>query len=148
VHTGLSRIEFPRRISRDGRGGAGLPPGAIRGDSGVGADWLGGTAGAGASSRNDDGRRRSSMGTATGCPFLSWPGMPMRICASRVESWFGLSRRVARCVASRAAGDGGRGAGFIVCATCSGIVGMFTDEITGSTPRQQSYSNAPVHVLW
>jgi hypothetical protein len=58
--------------------------------------------------------------------------MPIRIFASRVLSWFGFSRRVARWAASRAPGDGGRGAGFIVCATASGIVGMFTDEITAS----------------
>lgn len=35
-------------------------------------------------------------------------------------------------MASRCEGEGGRGAGFMVCATARGIVGMLHDEITGS----------------
>jgi len=34
-------------------------------------------------------------------------------------------------VASRAVGDGGRGAGFIACATIKGMVGMLHDDTTG-----------------
>jgi hypothetical protein len=34
-------------------------------------------------------------------------------------------------VASRAPGEGGRGAGFIACATVRGIVGMLHEEMTG-----------------
>jgi hypothetical protein len=39
---------------------------------------------------------------------------------------------MARCVAARAVGDGGRGAGFMACATAKGIVGTFTEDTTGS----------------
>jgi hypothetical protein len=53
--------------------------------------------------------------------------------ASRLDSWLGLSRRRAFCVASRAVGDGGRGDGFIACATIRGIVGILQDDMTGST---------------
>ena len=34
-------------------------------------------------------------------------------CASHEDSWFGVSRPKAFCVAARAVGDGGRGAGFM-----------------------------------
>ena len=34
-------------------------------------------------------------------------------------------------MASRAVGEGGRGAGFIVCATAKGIVGMLHEDTTG-----------------
>jgi hypothetical protein len=61
----------------------------------------------------------------------SGEGSPMRIRASRFESWLGFSRRIAFWVASRAVGEGGRGAGFIACATLRGIVGMLHDETTG-----------------
>jgi hypothetical protein len=38
---------------------------------------------------------------------------------------------MARCVAARAVGDGGRGAGFMACATANGMVGTFTEDTTG-----------------
>ena len=34
-------------------------------------------------------------------------------------------------MASRAVGEGGRGAGFIVCATAKGIVGILHEDTTG-----------------
>lgn len=40
-------------------------------------------------------------------------------------------------MASRAVGDGGRGAGFMACATTRGIVGILHDEMTGSTERKK-----------
>ena len=57
---------------------------------------------------------------------------PMRTWASRVLSWLVFSRRRAFWVAARCVGEGGRGAGFIAWATCRGIVGMLTDDTTGS----------------
>jgi hypothetical protein len=57
--------------------------------------------------------------------------MPIKISASRVDSWFVFSRLIARCVAALACGDGGRGAGFIACATDRGIVGTLTEDTTG-----------------
>ena len=70
-------------------------------------------------------------------PALASPllGKPINTRASRLESWLGFSRRRAFCVASRAPGDGGRGAGFIVWATARGIVGMLQDETTGPKAR-------------
>ena len=77
-------------------------------------------------------RLSPSMGAVSVSP-PSWSLVsPMRMRASRVDSWFGFSRRRAFCVAARWVGDGGRGAGFMVCATARGIVGMLQDEITGS----------------
>jgi hypothetical protein len=38
---------------------------------------------------------------------------------------------MARWVAARAVGDGGRGAGFIAWATARGIVGTLTEDTTG-----------------
>ena len=61
----------------------------------------------------------------------------MRIRASRVESWFGFSRRNAFCVAARAVGEGGLGAGFIACATVSGMVGILTEDTTGSVSKKR-----------
>ena len=43
----------------------------------------------------------------------------------------GAPARIARCTASRCVGEGGRGAGFIACATVSGMVGRLADEMTG-----------------
>ena len=40
---------------------------------------------------------------------------------------------MARCVAARAFGDGGRGAGFMAWATAKGIVGTLTEDTTGPT---------------
>lgn len=57
---------------------------------------------------------------------------PIKICASRVDNWFGSPRRRAFCVAARAVGEGGRGAGFIACATVRGIVGILHEDTTGS----------------
>ena len=57
---------------------------------------------------------------------------PIKISASRVESWFVFSRLIARCVAALAPGDGGRGAGFIAWATARGMVGTLTEDTTGS----------------
>jgi hypothetical protein len=68
-------------------------------------------------------------------PF-SEDGRPMRTRASRDESWLGFSRRSAFCIAARAVGDGGLGAGFIACATVSGIVGMLTEDTTGSVQKE------------
>lgn len=67
------------------------------------------------------------------CPLLGGVvgAMLIRISASRVESWFVFSRRIARWVAARAVGDGGRGAGFIAWATDRGIVGTLTEDTTG-----------------
>jgi hypothetical protein len=42
-----------------------------------------------------------------------------------------FSRRVARWVAARAVGDGGRGAGFMAWATARGMVGTLTEDTTG-----------------
>jgi len=64
-------------------------------------------------------------------------GSPIRMRASRLDSWLGFSRRSAFCVASRAVGDGGRGEGFIACATIRGIVGILQDDMTGSTPHRR-----------
>ncbi len=54
----------------------------------------------------------------------------MSTLASRVDrppaSW-----REALWAAAIAVGEGGRGAGFMACATIKGIVGMLQDEITG-----------------
>lgn len=38
-------------------------------------------------------------------------------------------------MAARAAGDGGRGTGFMAWATTSGMVGILHEEITGSRSR-------------
>lgn len=68
-------------------------------------------------------------------PFLrsSEDGRPMRIQASPLDSWFGFSLLKAFCVASRAVGEGGRGAGFTAWATSNVIVAIIlTDDMTGS----------------
>ena len=113
-----------RRDSLDGRGGALLklfaPPCPF---SLVSAGWFA--------------KKDSSLTRSLSCPSstrvaLSEDGSPMRMRASRVESWLGFSRRSAFCVAARAVGEGGLGAGFIACATVSGIVGMLTEDTTGS----------------
>lgn len=57
-------------------------------------------------------------------------GNPMRMRASRLESWFGFSRLYDFWVAARCVGEGGLGAGFMACATVSGMVGMLQDETT------------------
>ena len=51
---------------------------------------------------------------------------------SRTDGSLVFSRRRALCVAARAEGDGGRGAGFIAWATTKGIVGILHEDITGS----------------
>jgi hypothetical protein len=74
-----------------------------------------------------------SVNTASNL-VLSFPSsleIPISTRASRLESWLGFSRRIAFCVAARWVGDGGRGAGFIACATTRGMVEMFTDDMTG-----------------
>ena len=79
--------------------------------------------------------KKESRRARSPSPFvvgLSLPAMPMRICASLLDNWFGLSRRWARWVAALAVGEGGRGEGFIACATGRGIVGMLLDDTTGS----------------
>lgn len=70
-------------------------------------------------------RVRSSF-EVTENPFI------IRTLASRVDSWLGFSRRRAFCVAARAVGEGGRGAGFMAWATMRGIVGILQEETTGS----------------
>ena len=54
---------------------------------------------------------------------------------SRVDSCSVFSRRSALCVAARAEGEGGRGAGFMACATTRGIVGILQEDTTGSRGR-------------
>ena len=109
-----------RRSSRDGRGGAGLLGDVDfwMGDSGSLVETV-------SFVKNDSSLVRS--------PFWFLLGIPMRsTCASRLDSWFGFSLRSAFCVASRAVGEGGRGAGFIACATVKGMVGMLHEDMTGS----------------
>jgi hypothetical protein len=67
-------------------------------------------------------------------------GMPIKISASRVDSWFVFSRLMARCVAARAFGDGGRGAGFIAWATARGMVGTLTEDTTGPACARKIHS--------
>lgn len=100
-------------MSRDGRGGTGA--GAL----------LSGSIG----SKNVSKRPLSSFGCNTP---VSDAGSPMSTRASLLESWLGFSLRRAFCVAARAEGEGGRGAGFIACATVRGIVGILQDDTTGS----------------
>ena len=87
------------------------------------------------------------------CPLsmrvaLSEDGSPMRMRASRVESWLGFSRRSAFCVAARAVGDGGLGAGFIACATVSGMVGMLTEDTTGSVKACGHWRQSQGRRVW
>lgn len=57
-------------------------------------------------------KKESSL--ARSVPPFSLAVTPMsNTCASRWVSWFGFSGRIAFCVAARAPGDGGLGAGFI-----------------------------------
>jgi hypothetical protein len=120
-----------RRVSLDGRGGALLefivvaPPCPF---SLVSAGWFA--------------KKDSSLTRSLSCPSsvrvaLSEDGSPMRMRASRVESWLGFSRRSAFCVAARAVGEGGLGPGFIACATVSGMVGMLTEDTTGSVKAHE-----------
>lgn len=109
-------IVLSRRCSLEGRGGAG--------DLGTPAD-IGSLLATASLLKNDSRRALSSLPSAL-------DGRPIRIRASRLDSWLGFSRRRAFWVASRAVGDGGRGAGFIACATIRGMVGMLHDEMTGS----------------
>ncbi len=113
-----------RRNSREGRGGTGLLGDTAffvfiaTGDSGSFVETV-------SFVKKDSSLARS--------PFGSLLGIPMRsTCASRLDSWCGFSLRMAFCVASRAVGEGGRGAGFIACATVKGMVGILHDDITGS----------------
>lgn len=41
-------------------------------------------------------------------------------------------------MASRAVGEGGRGAGFMAWATVKGMVGILLDETTGSSKEKES----------
>jgi hypothetical protein len=77
--------------------------------------------------KNESNRARSSFG-----PSLVAKPVSMRTRASRVDGWSVFSRLIARCVAARAVGDGGRGAGFMACATIKGMVGILHEETTGS----------------
>jgi hypothetical protein len=94
-----------------------------------------GTTGAsvGSSLKIESIRNRLPPLSCMSCPLLGNVVGPklIKISASRVESWFVFSRRIARWVAARAVGDGGRGAGFIACATDRGIVGTLTEDTTG-----------------
>lgn len=123
-----------RRPSLDGRGGALLalfdipPPFSL-----VSKGWV---------------AKKDSSLTRSSCPSsirgaLSEDGSPMRMRASRVESWLGFSRRSAFCVAARAVGEGGLGAGFIACATVSGMVGMLTEDTTGSVIARKHWRREP-----
>lgn len=137
--------EFIRLISLDGRGGAG-PFGV------VGSALLPGIPFAKASSEKKD----VPLPSPDILPSLTLPldgeagfdaplppfGNPMRTRASRLESWWGFSRRSAFWVASLAPGDGGRGAGFIAWATMSGIVGILHEDTTG--PAMATIVNTPV----
>ena len=49
----------------------------------------------------------------------------------------GFGLLIARCVAARELGDGGRGGGFMACATSRGIVGTVAVELTGSAKQLQ-----------
>ncbi len=114
-----------RLSSRDGRGGAGL--------LGVAKDFPESAPLIETASfvKNDSSLVRSP-------PFdpFSLLGIPKRrTWASRWESCSGFSLRRAFCVASRAVGEGGRGAGFIACATVRGIVGMLHEDMTGSARK-------------
>ena len=44
-------------------------------------------------------------------------------------------------MAARAEGEGGRGAGFIACATVKGIVGILQDDTTGAIERRSLASD-------
>jgi hypothetical protein len=65
--------------------------------------------------KKDSSRRRlpAFLSLSGECGLTGDEIPPIRISASRVESWFVFSRLIARCVAALAPGDGGRGAGFI-----------------------------------
>jgi hypothetical protein len=109
-------VEFERRISRDGRAGGANELLVVGGAEDK-------TLGRSSSPKTESARARSSLGAV---------GIPISTRASRVDRWLVSSRRIALCVASRAEGDGGRGAGFIVCATTRGIVEILHEEMTGS----------------
>ena len=111
----IVRTEFDLRISLEGLGGA---------DTFFGVSLAGCFAPIASLLKNESNRARSSL--------ASLPLRPISTRASRLDSWSGCSRRIAFCVAARAEGDGGRGAGFIACATTSGIVGMLHEDTTGS----------------
>jgi hypothetical protein len=110
--------------SRGGRTGGG--------DSRVGLldGEMGSTAGNSLLKKDSSRRRPLSLSCKYGSTGDEIP--PIKISASRVESWFVFSRLIARCVAALAPGDGGRGAGFIAWATARGMVGTLTEDTTGS----------------
>lgn len=60
---------------------------------------------------------------------------PISFAASDAESELGLVVRDAFCIRMASVGEGGRGGGFIVCATASGMVLIFEDDVTGATSR-------------
>jgi hypothetical protein len=124
-HTAVNERDSTFLLSLEGLGGAGVGGACGGKDPRMASSLKSVTA---SFEKNDSNLRRSfSFSSPEGA------GSPIRTRASRLESWLGFSRRRAFCVASRAVGDGGRGAGFMACATVRGIVGILHDDITGST---------------
>jgi hypothetical protein len=124
------------RLSLDGLGGTGIGIGVGGGESETtrAPSFIGLKfelySAAASSEKNDSNLRRSlSFSSPDGA------GSPISTRASRLDNLSGFSRSRAFCIASRAVGDGGRGAGFMACATISGIVGMLHDDITGSNTK-------------
>jgi hypothetical protein len=94
--------------------------------------------------KKESSRVRSSFGGVSA--FTKPVSMSTR--ASRVDGWSVFSRLIARCVAARAVGEGGRGAGFIACATIKGMVGILTDDTTGSAHTSASISKNNGETHW
>jgi hypothetical protein len=66
-------------------------------------------------------------------------------------SWSLLARAVARCARARLVGLGGRGGGFMRCASLSEMVALLYDEMTGTVKgervRQVTQARADSHVV-
>lgn len=65
-------------------------------------------------------------------PEVGSTDAPISLAASVADSVFGLLVRLAFCTLTAEVGEGGRGGGFIDCATDSGIVLMLLDDVTGA----------------